>query len=217
MTHPSLRFDDSGLLPVVAQDATTGEVLMLAYADADAVEATLASGEAHYFSRSRQRLWRKGETSGHVQKVVEVRFDCDEDALLYRVQQTGPACHTGNHSCFYRVLPSAGGEAPRAVEGGLGAILLSLEGVVADRLRTLPDGSYVRRMHERGVGYVAQKVIEEAGESAVAALEEKDEELVAEAADLLFHLTVLLAERDVGLDRVAAELAARHQAAPDRT
>lgn len=224
MTLPTLRFDERGLVPVVAQDATSGEVLMLAYADAEAVEATLATGQAHYHSRSRGRLWRKGESSGNVQRVLEVRYDCDEDALLYRVEQTGPACHTGNRSCFYRAasLAATGEGAPgaAAAAGGgaaLGEVMALLESVVADRLERLPEGSYVRRMHERGIGYVAQKVIEEAGESAVAALEHKDDELVAESADLLFHLSVLLAERGVGLGRVADELATRHRDSPGRT
>ncbi len=241
MTSPRFRFDDEGLLPVIAQDAASGEVLMLAYADAEAIEATLATRQAHYHSRSRGALWRKGATSGHVQRVVEVRYDCDEDAVLYRVQQAGPACHTGNRSCFYRSLETTGaasmGDVPAvsdaalaaasdaaaagaddAEEGvALGDALALLQSVVAERLRDLPEGSYVRRMHERGVGYVAQKVVEEAGESVVAALEHKNEELVAEAADLLFHLTVLLNERGVKLDDVGGELVKRHRDAPQRT
>jgi len=239
MTSLNLRFDDRGLVPVIAQDAASGEVLMLAYADREAVEATLASSQAHYHSRSRGGLWRKGETSGNLQKVVEVRYDCDEDALLYRVEQSGPACHTGHRSCFYRGVEVAAdrsgagqvGAAPAApaaaapavdggagrVAGGIGVVMALLEGVVAARLRELPEGSYVRRVHERGLGYAAQKVVEEAGESVVAALEHKDEELVAEAADLLFHLTILLAERAVPLDAVARELEGRHREAPDRS
>jgi phosphoribosyl-ATP pyrophosphohydrolase/phosphoribosyl-AMP cyclohydrolase len=232
MTLPPLRFDDDGLLPVIAQDATSGEVLMLAYADSEAVEATLATRQAHYHSRSRGTMWRKGETSGHVQHVVEVRYDCDEDALLYRVEQTGPACHTGNRSCFYRsagaaaapALATAGTATATASETAaatpatsLGVVLPLLQRVVNDRLRELPEGSYVRRLHERGLGYVAQKVVEEAGESIVAALEHRNEELIAEAADLLFHLTVLLRERGVTLDDVAAELARRHSDASLRS
>ncbi len=240
MTFPRFRFDDDGLLPVIAQDASSGEVLMLAYADAEAVEATLATRQAHYHSRSRGELWRKGETSGHVQRIVEVRYDCDEDALLYRVEQTGPACHTGNRSCFYRSVetsaaasgdaadaPAAGTVAAAASASGpgasaeegtsLGDVLALLQRVVGERLRALPEGSYVRRLHERGLGYVAQKVVEEAGESIVAALEHKDDELVAEAADLLFHLTVLLNERGLTLDDVAGELEKRHRDAPRRT
>ncbi|MEJ2287114.1 MAG: bifunctional phosphoribosyl-AMP cyclohydrolase/phosphoribosyl-ATP diphosphatase HisIE [Deinococcales bacterium] len=223
MTLPTLRFDDHGLVPVIAQDAATGEVLMLAYADREAVEATLATRQAHYHSRSRGELWRKGATSGNVQRVVEVRYDCDEDALLYRVEQTGPACHTGHRSCFYRTAEppteaeeGAAGAAEDTSGATLGEVMTLLQGVVAQRLRDLPEGSYVRRMHERGLGYVAQKVVEEAGESVVAALEHKNDELVAEASDLLFHLTVLLAERGLTLNDVAAELARRHRDAPER-
>ena len=177
---------------------------MLAYADREALTQTLQTREAHYYSRSRGELWRKGTTSGHVQKVIEVRFDCDEDALLYRVLQSGAACHTGEKSCFYRSLSE-----PAAP--GIGEMMGVLEGVVKDRLHRLPEGSYVAKLHERGLGYVSQKVVEEAGESIVAALEGKPDELVGEAADLLFHLTVLLQESGVGLQEVAAKLSERHE------
>ncbi len=177
---------------------------MLAYADLQALTQTLQTREAHYYSRSRGELWRKGATSGHVQKIVEVRYDCDEDALLYRVEQTGAACHTGEYSCFYRSLSEP-------VPPGIGEMMGVLEGVVKDRLHRLPEGSYVAKLHERGLGYVSQKVVEEAGESIVAALEGKPDELVGEAADLMFHLTVLLQESGVGLQEVAAKLSERHQ------
>ena len=200
----ALAFDARGLVPVVVQDAASGEVLMLAWADREALARTLESGEAHYFSRSRGELWRKGATSGHTQRVLEVRFDCDADAVLYRVSQRGAACHTGARSCFYRSLGPA---APAS----LGEVLALLEDVVESRLAELPEGSYVTELHRRGLGYVAQKVVEEAGGSVAAALERKDEELKAEAADLLFHLTVLLRERGLGLAEVAAVLWARHR------
>ncbi len=198
------HFDAHGLIPVVTQEASSSQVLMLAYANQEALAKTLQTREAHYYSRSRGELWHKGATSGHVQKVVEVRFDCDEDALLYRVEQTGAACHTGEYSCFYRSLTDP---APP----GIGEMMGVLERVVESRLRNLPEGSYVARLHERGLGYVSQKVVEEAGESIVAALEKKPDELIGEAADLLFHLTVLLHESGVGLQEVAAKLAERHQ------
>jgi phosphoribosyl-ATP pyrophosphohydrolase/phosphoribosyl-AMP cyclohydrolase len=199
-----VAFGSGGLVPVVAQDAASGEVLMLAWADREALEATLATGQAHYHSRSRDELWRKGATSGHVQNVVEVRLDCDGDAVLYQVDQTGPACHTGARSCFHRpIAPSDGGVPAEAF--GL------LQRVVDDRLRGLPEGSYVARMHERGIGYVAQKVVEEAGETIVAALEDRPDELRGEAADLLFHLTVLLRERGLSLADVGATLIERHR------
>lgn len=199
-----VAFGPDGLAAVVAQDAASGEVLMLAWADREALEATLASGEAHYHSRSRDELWRKGASSGNVQRVVEVRLDCDGDALLYQVEQTGPACHTGQRSCFHRPLSRAEDGVPAE---GFGL----LQRVVDQRLRDLPDGSYVARMHAKGLGYVAQKVVEEAGETIVAALEDRSDELRGEAADLLFHLTVLLRERDLSLADVGETLIARHR------
>lgn len=205
----AIKFDERGLVPVVTQDAADGKVLMLAYANAEALAATQATGDAHYYSRSRSSLWRKGETSGHVQRVVSMRYDCDADAVLYVVEQTGPACHTGEMSCFHNEV-ALDSTAERSAEPSIGAALDLLERVVADRLANPREGSYVWRMHERGVGYVSQKVIEEAGETVVAALERKDAELVEESADLLFHLAVLLAERGVPLARVAATLVSRH-------
>lgn len=197
-------FDDRGLVPVVAQDADSGEVLMLAWADREALDATLATGEAHYHSRSRDELWRKGATSGHVQRIVGVSIDCDGDAVLYQVRQTGPACHTGARTCFHRPVTEREEGVPASAFG-------LLQRVVAQRLAELPEGSYVTRLHERGIGYVAQKVVEEAGESVVAALQEQDDELRGEAADLLFHLTVLLAERGLTLADVGETLVARHR------
>lgn len=203
MDVSTLRFDAQGLIPVVTQDAGSGRVLMFAYANQEAVAKTLETLEAHYYSRSRGELWHKGATSGHTQKITEVRYDCDEDALLYRVVQTGAACHTGEYSCFYRTL---GESAPP----GIGEMMGTLERVVETRLRELPEGSYVTKLHERGLGYTAQKVVEEAGESIVAALQGQRDELIGEAADLLFHLTVLLKESGVGSQDVAARLAERH-------
>ena len=200
---PPVNFDERGLVPVVTQDALSGEVLMLAYANQESLSKTLETSQAHYYSRSRGELWRKGATSGNTQEVTEVRVDCDEDALLYRVKQSGPACHTGERSCFYRSSDEE--------QTSLGETMALLEGVVNERLETLPENSYVTKMHERGKGYVAQKVVEEAGESIVAALENKPEELIGEAADLLFHLTVLLRESSVSLQEVSDELVKRHQ------
>lgn len=201
---PSIDFETLELVPVVAQDADSGEVLTLAYANREALEKTLATREAHYFSRSRNELWHKGATSGNVQDVVEVRFDCDRDALLYRVRPRGPACHTGERSCFHRsITPSA--------EPSLGEVMALLQHVVDERLDTLPEGSYVTEMHRRGLGYVAQKVVEEAGETIVAALQDDGPSLVEEAGDLLFHLTVLLREKGVPLSDVTRMLYERHR------
>lgn len=200
-------FGESGLVPVVAQSVTDGAVLMVAYANREALERTLTTGEAHYYSRSRSEVWHKGATSGNTQRVTEVRYDCDGDALLYRVAERGPACHTGERSCFYRALAGDGLRGASEVGAAeLGSTLERLQGVINERLAVLPEASYVRKLHERGIGYVAQKVVEEAGEVIVAALQAQDDELVGETADLLFHLSVLLTERGVSLGRVAAKL-----------
>ena len=205
---PNLQFDERGLVPVVTQDASSGEVLMLAYANREALERTLETNQAHYWSRSRNELWRKGATSGHTQTLTELRYDCDGDAVLYRVKQTGPACHTGERSCFYRAVDDGVGEADSTP--ALGA-LAGLEHVIDQRLQDLPEGSYVASLHHKGLGRVAQKVVEEAGESVVAALEGKNDELVGEAADLMFHLMVMLRECGVGLGDVVGEMERRHQ------
>jgi phosphoribosyl-ATP pyrophosphohydrolase/phosphoribosyl-AMP cyclohydrolase len=200
----SLSFDDRGLLPVVVQDEASGAVLMLAWADREAVEQTLATGQAHFFSRSRGRRWKKGETSGHVLEVVEVLADCDHDALLVRARPQGPTCHRGTRSCFE---PN-----PARLELGW------LAGVIAGRRGSPPEASYTARLLVQGLPRVAQKVGEEAVEAVVAALApagpEGDRELVAEAADLLYHLAVLLEARGVPVAAVAAELAARHRGRP---
>ena len=204
MRLSEIEFDDRGLVPVVTQDADSGEVLTLAYADHEAVQRTLETREAHYWSRSRAELWRKGATSGNVQDVVEVRLDCDGDALVYRVRPRGPACHTGERTCFHRSIGSG-------AEPSLGQVMTLLERVVDDRLTSLPEGSYVTSLHRRGVGYMAQKVVEEAGESIVAALQGEHDALTEEAGDLLFHLTVLLRASGVSLGDVGARLWERHR------
>lgn len=201
-----IRYDENGLVPVVAQDAGTGEVLTLAYANAEAVEKTKETGEAHYWSRSRGELWRKGATSGNTQRVVEVRLDCDGDALLYRVEPRGPACHTGARSCFYTtVYGGSDGEG----EADLGRTLGRLVGTIRERRREMPEGSYTAKLFDRGTPYAAQKVGEEAVEVVIAALQ--DDRLAEETADLLYHLLVLLEERGVGTDEVAKVLDARHR------
>jgi phosphoribosyl-AMP cyclohydrolase / phosphoribosyl-ATP pyrophosphohydrolase len=201
-----IRFDERGLVPVIAQDANTGAVLTLAYATREAIERTLESGEAHYYSRSRQELWRKGATSGNTQRVVEVRVDCDGDALLYRVLPSGPACHTGEESCFFTTLA---GEGVEDGEPDFGAMVERLAERIAQRHREMPEGSYTAKLLEGGTERVAQKVGEEAVEVVVAAL--KGERLAEEAADLVYHLLVLLEERGVGIGEVAGVLRDRHR------
>lgn len=184
------------LMPVVVTDADDGDLLMLAWTDPTAVEATVASGEAHFWSRSRNALWRKGATSGNVLRVVEMAVDCDADALVYRVRPAGPACHTGARSCF---------------DGAERFDLHALDRIVASRRGADPGSSYTARLLARGPRRPAEKVTEEAGELSAAALAGSDEEVVAEAADLAYHLLVLLAARDIGLGQIEAELARRHR------
>jgi phosphoribosyl-ATP pyrophosphohydrolase/phosphoribosyl-AMP cyclohydrolase len=206
-----ISFDESGVAPVVMQDAETGEVLTLAYANREAVEKTLESGEAHFYSRSRGSLWRKGETSGNTQKVAEVRLDCDSDSLLYKVHPEGPACHTGEHSCFYTTLAGEG----VGVEGGTsgtetaGAMLDRLAATVSARRKSSPEDSYTAKLLASGTNRVAQKVGEESVEVVIAAM--SDDRLAEESADLLYHLMVLLEERGVGFERVGEVLRDRHR------
>jgi phosphoribosyl-ATP pyrophosphohydrolase/phosphoribosyl-AMP cyclohydrolase len=205
----AIWFDAGGLVPVVAQDVRTGRALMLAFADREAVEKTLETGFAHYHSRSRGTLWKKGETSGHVQRVTEVRLDCDGDALLYLVDPAGPACHTGEASCWFRKL-EPGGAREIGSASPAGDILATLYEVVLARARSGGARSYVRTLLEAGAAAVAAKVREEAGEVAQA-LEapEGDEALVSEVADLWFHTVVALGARGVPPERVLAELRRR--------
>jgi phosphoribosyl-AMP cyclohydrolase / phosphoribosyl-ATP pyrophosphohydrolase len=187
-----------GLLPVVVQSAADGAVLMLAWANEQALDATLHTGDAHFWSRSRDELWRKGATSGNVLRVESVAVDCDEDALLYRVQAAGPACHTGQRSCFDSAddHPSLG--------------LAELERIIASRVDAAPRESYTARLLAEAPAKPAAKVVEEAGEVAVAALSESPDRLAEEAADLLYHLLVVLRSREVPLADVEARLAERH-------
>ncbi len=186
---------DEALLPVIVQDAADGTVLMLAWANREATDLTERTGLAHFWSRSRGRLWRKGETSGNVLHVVDLATDCDGDALLYQVHAAGPACHTGQRTCF----------AGAAGAGTLGR----LERVIDDRRMASTDDSYTARLLEGGPRRPAEKVVEEAGEVATAALAGSVDELAGEAADLLYHLLVLLASRDVSLADVLGVLEAR--------
>jgi phosphoribosyl-ATP pyrophosphohydrolase/phosphoribosyl-AMP cyclohydrolase len=202
-----LQYGPDGLVPVIAQDARTGDVLMLAWANRDALEHTLASGEGHYWSRSRQLLWRKGETSGHTQQVLEVRLDCDRDAVLYRVRQTGPACHTGARTCFVSRVEKDGGV--RAGPDVGGHLLERLRHTIAARAAERPEGSYTVALLDKGPAKASQKVGEEAVEVVVAANAETPARLASESADLLYHLLVLLESKGVALDDVWSELERR--------
>jgi phosphoribosyl-ATP pyrophosphohydrolase/phosphoribosyl-AMP cyclohydrolase len=184
-----LKFDERGLVPCVAQDARTGEVLTLAYVNEESLRLTAETGEMHFFSRSRGRIWRKGEESGNVLRVRELRIDCDGDAIVALVEPTGPACHTGERSCFYRALE--GEPAPPPHEA-----LAELERTLRSRAAERPEGSYTVQLLD-DPGLIGEKVEEEAEEVVRAAREESDERVAEEAADVLYHLSVLLASRQV--------------------
>ncbi len=204
-----LKWDGDGLIPAVVQETETGEVLMVAWMDREALAKTLESGLAHYWSRSRRALWRKGETSGHTQHVDGLYADCDRDTLLVQAHQDGVACHTGARTCFFTRL--GGGAAPQAL--GAGPTMLEvLERVLQSRKVERPPGSYTAGLFERGEAQICRKIGEEATEVVTAALGgESDARLVSEVADLWFHTMVLLASRGIPLRRVFEELARRHQ------
>jgi phosphoribosyl-ATP pyrophosphohydrolase/phosphoribosyl-AMP cyclohydrolase len=202
-----VAFDARGLVPAVVQETGSGEVLMHAWLNAEALARTLATRRAHYWSRSRQRLWEKGETSGHRQHVDAVYVDCDRDTLLLLVHQEGVACHTGARTCFVARLDAAGG--PAAAPAGDLAVLDALERVIQARRAAPPPGSYVARLLAGGEARLLKKVAEEAAEVVVAAAAETPERLVAEVADLWFHTLVLLGARGLSVRQVLAELARR--------
>lgn len=206
----AITFDDDGLVPVATQEAATGELLMLAYATREALAKTIETGRAHYWSRSRKELWAKGDTSGNVQEVAEVRVDCDGDAILYRVRQTGPACHTGNRSCFFRVVEE-GTLADSELTGGM---LDRVDRVIADRRTSPEEGSYTNYLFGQGLDKILKKVGEEATEVVIAAKNADERELRSEIADLFYHLLVLMRERNLPLSGVWHELDGRFGRTP---
>jgi phosphoribosyl-ATP pyrophosphohydrolase/phosphoribosyl-AMP cyclohydrolase len=194
-------FDANGLVPVVVQDHASGDVLMVAYANAEALRRTAESGMAHFWSRSRQALWRKGETSGHELHVREVRADCDRDTLLMVVDPIGPSCHTGTRTCFGDGTATAAG------------VLDEVRRVIASRAAERPEGSYTVRLLDKGLDHTLKKVGEEATEVILAAKGESDERLAEEAADLVFHVLVALHQRGLGPGDVL-EVLRRRRAGP---
>ncbi|SFB82059.1 phosphoribosyl-ATP pyrophosphohydrolase / phosphoribosyl-AMP cyclohydrolase [Parapedobacter composti] len=187
----------NGLIPVIIQDARTLEVLMLGYMDEEAWEKTQSEGRVTFFSRSKKRLWTKGEESGHFLHVVSTHIDCDHDTLLIKVRPQGPTCHTGSRSCFNTDYNRN--------------FIFELADVIDNRFAFPVAGSYVNRLHERGLTKVAQKVGEEAVETVIAALAEEEADFVNEASDLVFHLLVLLREKNISLDTIAKNLEGRHK------
>ena len=194
------KFNAGGLIPAVVQDAQTREVLTVAFMNEEALRLTVERGETYFWSRSRQKLWHKGETSGNSQKVIRVRLDCDDDTVLVEVEPLGPACHTGAYSCFQ-------------VEPGLESVLKDLYALIEQRKEERPEGSYTTYLFNSGLDKILKKVGEEATETIVAAKNSESERLVSETGDLLYHLLVLLVERGVQLEEVTRELKERRAGA----
>jgi phosphoribosyl-ATP pyrophosphohydrolase/phosphoribosyl-AMP cyclohydrolase len=205
MDQSKLDWDKgAGLLPAIVQDVDTGAVLMLGYMNRDALAATLASSQVTFWSRSKSRLWTKGETSGNFLELREIAADCDHDTLLILAKPVGPACHTGALTCW-------GAEAPRSAAQHV-AFLGTLEQVIAERIATRPEGSYTAKLLAEGTRRVAQKVGEEGLELALAAVAQSDDEVIGEAADLLYHTLLLLKVKGLSLEHVVTELGRRHAA-----
>lgn len=229
----NLKFDDHGLITAIVQDNDTNDVLMVAHMNAESLAKTLQTGETWFWSRSRQELWRKGATSGNTQRVVDIRLDCDGDALLVRVNPNGPACHTGERTCFFQ---TAGGakemERPKSAKPAeraesqlaqlalvnvaamdVGILLQDLFKLIQERKDQRPEGSYTSYLFNSGLDKILKKVGEEAAETIIAAKNADESEgrkqLSAEISDLLYHLLVLMVEREVSLHDIAAELSAR--------
>jgi phosphoribosyl-ATP pyrophosphohydrolase/phosphoribosyl-AMP cyclohydrolase len=208
MTLAELKYDDRGLLTVVAQDRLTGELRMLAHANREALQATLDTGDAHFYSRSRGALWKKGESSGHVLRVSELWTDCDGDAVLYLVDPAGPTCHTGRATCFFRVIGKDGSVRDNAATHGM-SLLPRLWSELEARKASGAGKSYTRKLLDGGAPAITAKITEEAGELAQAIAGEADERVVSEAADVLYHVLVGLLSRGVNVREVEAELARR--------
>ena len=210
---PTVVLDERGLVPAICQDATSGQVLMLAYMNPASIKQTLETGEVVFYSRSREELWHKGATSGNYLHVESAEVDCDGDVLLFRVHADGPACHTSNTSCFFTPLALEPGQQPAYVDAEAGPNILSeLFQVVRQRQAERPQGSYTTSLFEAGTTRIAQKVAEEGSEVAIAAAVKNADDLPGEVADLLYHTLVLLADAGLTPEAVWKELRKRRQA-----
>ncbi|ASA25115.1 bifunctional phosphoribosyl-AMP cyclohydrolase/phosphoribosyl-ATP diphosphatase HisIE [Paenibacillus donghaensis] len=221
-TNPieGIRWDDAGLVPAIVQDANSLEVLMMAYMNEESLRLSLESGQTWFWSRSRGELWHKGGTSGNTQAIVSLHYDCDSDTLLVKVNPEGPACHTGETSCFYReialqrsvAVPAETAQKPALLtDAERFAVLGELERVIAQREVERPEGAYTTYLFEKGVDKILKKVGEEASETIIAAKNKDNAELRLEISDLIYHLLVLLQERKLPLDEIMEELSARHE------
>lgn len=204
-----VKFDEKGLIPAVVQNANTGEVLMVAYMNEESLKMTQETKKATFFSRSRQELWIKGETSGNYLNVVEIRVDCDEDCILLKVNPVGPACHTGNRSCFYRV--AEGDTLTENTDAPKSDILTKLIALTQDRKVNPKEGSYTNYLFDKGEDKILKKVGEEAAEVVIAGKNRDKDEITYESADLLYHMTVMLVDNGLTWEDIFAELEDRHQ------
>lgn len=205
-----IKFDERGLVPAIVQDAGTRQVLTLAYMNADSLKRTLETGETWFWSRSRSSLWHKGETSGNTQQVIDILLDCDGDALTVLVKPTGPACHTGEESCFHRAIQDAGMSAGTGeIKPDLGATLTELYALVESRKSVRPEGSYTTYLFEQGLDKILKKIGEETSETIIAAKNQDQGALAEETSDLLYHLIVLMVERGLTLEQIRDELLKR--------
>ena len=202
LTIEDLKFDEKGLIPAIVVDGESGKVLTLAYMNQESLRISMKEGRTCFWSRSRQELWRKGETSGNVQYILDITADCDRDALVVRVNKTGPACHLGNDSCFVDKLFIGQSEEPFSVKG----LYAMLEG----RKKDLPEGSYTTYLVQKGLDKILKKVGEECTEVIIAGKAQDRRETVYEIADLMYHVMVLMVELGISVEEVMAELASRH-------
>ncbi len=200
-----LKFNKHGLIPTIVQDSTSGKVLMMAYMNKESLDKTLETGQTYFWSRSRNELWHKGKTSGHFQNVVDIQYDCDEDCLLILVEQIGMACHTGTESCFFRSMK---GETPMSPKG---SVLDEIIKVVRERKQKPIEGSYTNYLFDKGIDKMLKKVGEEAAEVIIASKNEEKEFIAEEIGDLLYHLSVVLVERDMDWSEVFTVLGKRRK------
>ncbi|MEK3866538.1 bifunctional phosphoribosyl-AMP cyclohydrolase/phosphoribosyl-ATP diphosphatase HisIE [Paenibacillus sp. FSL H7-0716] len=212
-----IRWNEAGLVPAVVQDASSLEVLMVAYMNSESLQLSLESGQTWFWSRSRSELWHKGGTSGNTQAITSISYDCDSDTLLVKVVPEGPACHTGATSCFFREIPlnnpttDASKPVSSLTDGERFAVLGELERVIAEREVERPEGAYTTYLFDKGVDKILKKVGEEASETIIAAKNKDNAELRLEVSDLIYHLLVLLQERKLPLDEIMEELSTRHE------
>lgn len=207
-----IKFDEKGLVPAIVQDYKSGAVLMMAYMNKEAAEKTLETGKTHFWSRSRQELWLKGETSGHYQYVKDIRIDCDEDCLLILVEQIEAACHTNNYSCFYRKVDGDKLE-EKGIEGfcrdDKSKVLKDVYDIIVDRVKNPKEGSYTNYLFDKGIDKMLKKVGEESSEVIIAAKNKDQDEITYEVSDLIYHLLVVLVESKVTPDDIFTELEKR--------